>query len=87
VSAGNSEAWWTFLASLGLHFCKWSWGFGQNEWFLNAEKYRQIFMHHSIPSGRHLIDTKCILQHDNDPKRKSLRTIFSIKKNKESWKW
>lgn len=22
VSTGNSEAWWKFLANLGLHFCK-----------------------------------------------------------------
>ncbi|MBN3274473.1 TCB2 transposase, partial [Polyodon spathula] len=35
---------------------------------LNAEKYRQILIHHAIPSGRHLIGPKFILQHDNDPK-------------------
>ena len=29
---------------------------------LNAEKYRQILIHHAIPSGRRVIGTKCILQ-------------------------
>ena len=35
---------------------------------LNAEKYRQILIHHAIPSGRRMIGTKFILQQDNDPK-------------------
>jgi hypothetical protein len=35
---------------------------------LNAEKYRQILIHHAIPSGRHLIGPKSILQHDNNHK-------------------
>ena len=35
---------------------------------LNAEKYRQIHIHHAIPSGRRLIGPKFILQQDNDPK-------------------
>jgi len=35
---------------------------------LNAEKYRQILIHHEISSGRHLIGPIFILQHDNDPK-------------------
>ena len=35
---------------------------------LNAEKYRQILIHHATPSGRHLIGPKFILQFDNDPK-------------------
>lgn len=35
---------------------------------LNAEKYRQILIHHAIPSGRRMIGPKFILQHDNDPK-------------------
>ena len=35
---------------------------------LNAEKYRQILIHHAIPSGRRMMGTKFILQQDNDPK-------------------
>ena len=35
---------------------------------LDAEKYRQILIHHETPSGKHLIGPKVILQHDKDPK-------------------
>jgi hypothetical protein len=35
---------------------------------LNTEKYRQIFIHHAIPSGKRLIGPKFNLQHDNNPK-------------------
>jgi hypothetical protein len=76
VSAGNSEGWWRFLASLELNFCKWSWGFG----VLNAEKYRQILIHHAIASGRHLIVPKSILQHDNDPKHTVLNGFLYLQR-------
>lgn len=35
---------------------------------LIAEKYRQTLSHRAIPTGRHLIGPKFILQHDNDSK-------------------
>ena len=35
---------------------------------LNAEKYKQILIHHAIPSGSRMIGTKCILQQYNNPK-------------------
>ena len=35
---------------------------------LNAEKYRQILIHHAIPSGSRMIGIKCILQQYNNPK-------------------
>ena len=35
---------------------------------MNAEKYRQILIHHAIPSGRRLIDPRFTFQQDNDPK-------------------
>ncbi|MBN3305941.1 BT2A1 protein, partial [Amia calva] len=41
---------------------------GRINGLLNAEKYRQILIHHAIPAGRHLIGPKFILLHDNDPK-------------------
>ena len=45
----------------------------------NADTCREILIHHAIPSGRHLIGPKCILQH-NDPKHTAkVRTIFSAK--------
>ena len=34
---------------------------------MNAEKYRQILIHHAIPSGKRLIDNGFIFQQDNDP--------------------
>lgn len=46
-------------------------GVGNLVWInvvLNAEKYRQILIHQAIPSGRHLIGSKVILQQDNDHK-------------------
>lgn len=43
--------------------------FGQDLWVLNAEKYRQIFIHCVMSSGRHMIGPKFILQHGNDPKQ------------------
>ena len=33
-----------------------------------AEKYRQVLIHHAIPSGKRLIENGFIFQHDNDPK-------------------
>ena len=35
---------------------------------LNAEKDRQILLHHAIPSRRCVVGPKCILQQDKDPK-------------------
>ena len=35
---------------------------------IDAEKYRQILIHHAVPSGTRLIGPKFIFQHDNDPK-------------------
>ena len=35
---------------------------------MNAAKYKQILIHHTIPSGKRLIGNKFIFQHDNDPK-------------------
>ena len=35
---------------------------------LSAEKYRQILIHHALPSGRRVTGSKFILQQDNDPK-------------------
>ena len=35
---------------------------------LNAEKYRQVLIHHAIPSGKRPGGNCFIFQHDNDPK-------------------
>ena len=35
---------------------------------MNAEKFRQVLIHHAIPSGKHLIGNGFIFQHGNDPK-------------------
>ena len=35
---------------------------------MNAEKYKQILIHHGIPSGKRLIGNKFIFQQYNDPK-------------------
>jgi hypothetical protein len=62
VSAGNSEAWWRFNSEAWWRFlASWGWisanGVGDLDLvrmniLLNAEKYRQILIHHAIPSGR-----------------------------------
>lgn len=38
---------------------------------LNAEKYRQILIHHAVPSGRRLTGPRFILQQDNEPKHRA----------------
>lgn len=35
---------------------------------MNAERYRQILIHHAVPSGKRLIGRNFTFQHDNDPK-------------------
>ena len=34
---------------------------------MNADKYKQILIHHGILSGRRLISNNFVLQHNNDP--------------------
>lgn len=40
---------------------------------LTVEKYMQIFIHHAVPSERHLIIHNFILQNANDPKPKYIQ--------------
>lgn len=40
----------------------------KNYQIMNAEKYSQILIHHSVPSGKHLIGNNFVFHHDNDPK-------------------
>ena len=40
---------------------------------MNAEKYKQILMHHAIPTIKHLIGNSFIFQQDNDPKNTALK--------------
>jgi len=35
---------------------------------MNADKYKQILIHHGIPSGNRLIGDNFVFQHDNDSK-------------------
>ena len=39
---------------MGLHFCQWCWGYCPNG-ITNAEKYRQVLIHHAIPSGKRFL--------------------------------
>lgn len=50
---------------------------------LNAEKYRKIFIHHAIPSGKCMTDTKCIPQQDNDPEHNVIKNYLQRKKEHE----
>ena len=40
---------------------------------MNAEKHRQILIHHAIPSGECLIGNGFIFHQDNDPKHTALK--------------
>ena len=43
---------------------------------INAEKYRQILIHHAIPSGKHLVGNSFIFQQENDLKHTVLKAKF-----------
>ncbi len=45
-------------------------------------KYREILIHHAIPSGRRLLGSKFILEQDNDPKH-TANFIKNYLKHKE----
>ncbi len=48
----------------------------------DAAKYREILIHHAIPSERRLIGSKFVLQQDNDPKH-TANVIKNYLKRKE----
>ena len=35
---------------------------------MNADEYRQVLIHHAVPSGKFLTGNGFIFQHDNDPR-------------------
>ena len=51
----------------------------QIDGIMNAEKYRQVLIHHAIPSGKHLIGNSFIFQHDKDPKLTALKSYLERK--------
>ena len=51
---------------------------------MNAEKYRQILVHHAIPSGKHQISNGFIFQQNNDPKHISLKVKSYLKWKEQS---
>ena len=50
---------------------------------MKAPKYKQILIHHAIPSGKRLIGNNFIFQHDNDPKH-SAKIIKSYLQRKSA---
>lgn len=52
---------------------------------LDAEKYKQILIHHAVPSGGHLTGFKFILQQDNNPKHTAndIRNYLQPKEEQE----
>ena len=54
------------------------------EGIMNAEKYRQLLIHHAVPSGKRLIGNGFIFQHDNDPKHTSNVVKAYLQKKEEA---
>ena len=50
---------------------------------MNAEKHRQILIHHAVPYSRWLVGPNFIFQHDNDPRltAKKLKDYLERKEN------
>lgn len=73
VSVGNSEAWWGFLAHLGLHFCKKE----LNIW--SGLKVSSVLRNkgwcHAIQSGKCLIGPNSAIRPQRHSHQQSLRTI------------
>ena len=51
---------------------------------MNAEKYRQVLIHHAFPSGKSLIGNGFIFQHDNNPKH-TAKAVKSYFREKNRW--
>lgn len=56
----------------------------KNVYYLLLQKYSQIQIHYAIPSGRHTIGPYSALPQRPQTYMKSLRTIFSVRKNNKS---
>ena len=50
---------------------------------MNAEKHRQILIHHAVPYSRWLVGPNFIFQHDNDPRltAKKMKDYLERKEN------
>ena len=50
---------------------------------MNAEKYRQILIHHAVPSDKRLVRPNFIFQHDNNPNHtaKKVKDYIQRKEN------
>ena len=51
---------------------------------VNAEKYLQILVHHTIPSGKHLISNGFIFQSNNDLKHTALKVKSYLEQKEQS---
>ena len=51
---------------------------------MNTEKYKQILIHHAMPSGNEIIGNSFIIQQDNDPKHTRLKVKSLLERKKHS---
>ena len=51
---------------------------------MNVEKYRQILIHHTIPSVKRLIGNGFIFQYHNDPKNTALKIKSYVERKEQS---
>ena len=51
---------------------------------MNAEKHRQILIHHAVPPGRRLVGLNFIFQHDEDPKHTAKKVKDYLQKKRKS---